>query len=191
MRSSHAAKARLWLIVTIGVIVFCAAYFHVVASKKPLAPTVPVVSVCKGLEPGMRRIGDQYGFQFDVAANDFTVHEGTTDMPPFEHGFRLRPKNSGSILDITFDQRPMKSMAVDPALTFAKHSEKRSIVDYAGQPIGEDYWGYLNTGERWRQVRLFKGGVVAKYGFVRKKEAELFDRVISSACLLPKPEIVK
>jgi hypothetical protein len=185
------AKARVWLIVTIGVIVFCAAYFHVVASKKPLAPTVPVVSVCKGLEPGMRRIGNQYGFQFDVATPDFTVHEGTSDTIPVVHGFHLTPKDSVYAFDISFGQRPMKSMAVDPALTFAKHSEKRSIVDYAGQPIGEDYWGYLNTGERWRQVRLFKGGVVAKYGFVKKKEAELFDRVISSACLLPNPEIVK
>jgi hypothetical protein len=54
---------------------------------------------------------------------------------------------------------------------------------------GEDYWEYLNTGEPWRQVRFFTGGVVAKYGFVTKDEAKLFDQVISSVCLLPKPEV--
>jgi len=135
----------------------------------------------------MRRIGNQYGFQFDVFAKDFRVHEGTQDTPPFAHGFHLTAKNSTSALDITFGQRPMESMAVDPAFTFSKHVEKRSIVDNTGQPIGEDYWGYLNTGERWRQVRLFKGGIVAKHGFVNKEEAELFDRVISSACLLVDP----
>ena len=188
MRSFPAVTwPRLSLVVTIGIILLCAAYFHLVITKKPFAPTVPVVSVCKGLEPGIRRIGDRYGFQFDVAANDFAVHEGTSDTIPVVHGFRLTPKNSVYVLDISFGQRPMESVAVDPALAYSKHSEKRSIVDYAGQPIGEDYWGYLNTGERWRQVRLFKGGIVAKYGFVNKRESEAFDRVVSSACLLPNP----
>ena len=79
----------------------------------------------------------------------------------------------------------MESMALDPARIISDHVEKRSMLDYAGRPIGENYWGYLSTGERWRQARFFKGGVVAKYGLVNEKEAELFDRVISSVCLLP------
>ena len=139
----------------------------------------------------MRRMGNRYGLQFDVLAKDFRVIEGTEDTPPFAHGFDLAPQNSTSVLDIKFSQRPVESMAVDPALTFSKHVEKRSIADNTGQPIGEDYWGYLNSGERWRQVRLFKGGVVAKYGVVNEEEAELFDRVISSGCLLHDPGITK
>jgi len=137
----------------------------------------------------MRRIGNQYGFQFDIFAKDFRIHEGTQDMPPFAHGFHLTGKNSTSPLDITFGQRPMESMATDPARILSSRVEQRRIFDDKGEPVGEDYWGCLGSGERWRQVRLFKGGVVAKYGFVEEKEAELFDRVISSACLLHDPRL--
>jgi len=70
-------------------------------SKKPLAPPVPVVSACKELSPGRTRSGEQNGFQFDVAAKNFAISEGTQDMPPAEHGFRLRSRNSGSLLDIS------------------------------------------------------------------------------------------
>jgi hypothetical protein len=188
MRNFIAVRGpRLWFLATTGILLLCVAYLQFLISKKPLAPMVAVVSGCKKLEPGMRRIGDQYGFQFDVPLSNFTISEGTSDTIPVMHGFRLRPKNSTSALQVSFGQRPMESMAVDPARILSDHVEKRSIFDSKGHPIGEDYWGYLNSGERWRQVRLFKGGDVAKYGFVKQEEAELFDRVISSACLLSAP----
>jgi hypothetical protein len=145
---------------------------------------VPVVSKCKELAPGMTRIGDQYGLQFDALLTNFAIHEGTSDTIPVVHGFRLRLKNTESALEISFGQRPLKNMAIDPVRIFSKHVEQRSIFDDQGHSIGEDYWGYLNTGGCWRQARFFKGGVVAEYGFVNEKEAELFNQVISSACLL-------
>ena len=79
----------------------------------------------------------------------------------------------------------MESMATDPTRVFSDHVEQRGIFDDKGRLIGEDHWGYLKRGERWRKVRI--SGWVAKYGFVNEKEAELFDRVISSACLLSAP----
>ena len=177
-------RLRLWLIVAVGTLLVAVVYFGLFTIRKPLAPTVPIVSSCKNLAPGMRRIGDRHGFQFDVPSKEFNIHEGATDAPPLMQGFGLIPKNGTSELEISFPHRPMESMALDPARTFSSHFERRRILDDQGHPLGEDYWGYLESGERWRQVRLFKGGIVAKYGFVDKKQAELFDRVISSACLL-------
>lgn len=178
---------RLWFIVITGILLLSVgvAYLQFRSHKKPISPTVPVVSSCKPLEPGMRRMGNQYGFQFDVLVKDFTIREGTTDAAPLVHGFDLKPKNSVSGLDISFGGDTMESMAVDPARVFSSHVEQRSIFDDKGHMIGEDYWGYLNSGERWRRVRL--SGWVAKYGFVKKKDAELFDQVINSVCILSAP----
>jgi len=104
-------------------------------------------------------------------------------MPPFDHGFDLTPKNSTSVLDISFGPPSTQGAAVDPSLVFSDHIEKRNIFDDKGQLIGEDNWGYLKSGERWRQVHL-RGSAYVKYGFVDEKDAKLFDQVINSACRL-------
>lgn len=127
-------------------------------------------------------MGERYGFQFDVSATDFRITEGTQDTPPFAHSVQLTPKGSTSALDIRFGPKNFGSGAVEPELVFSKHVERRTIRDEKGQPIGEDVWGYLSSGERWRRAHL-RGLVYAKYGFVDKNDAERFDRVISSACL--------
>jgi hypothetical protein len=153
--------------------------------NKPIGPVVPVVSVCKPLKPGMKRIGNQYGIQFDVATKDLSIHEGVEDAPPSAHGFYLGINGSKSGLNISFGPLVFGMATVsDPDSTFLERIEKRNIMDETGHPIGEDYWGYLKTGERWRRVWLFKGGILAKYGFVDKNDAETFDRVIESACFL-------
>lgn len=183
---SAGRRLALWLIVVaIAAVLLAGMYFTRFKIGKPLAPTIPSVSSCINLAPGARRIGEQYGFQFDVRPSDFNITEGTQDTPPFVHRFGLRPNSTVSVLEISLGNRPMESMALDPASTFSSHAERRRILDDQGRPVGEDYWGYLSSGERWRQVRLFKGGVVAKYGFVSKEQAELFDRVIDSVCFLP------
>ena len=106
--------------------------------------------------------------------------------PPFEHGFSLRTSDGKSGLNISFGPLDIREGTVsDPDTTVLNHLEKRTVVDQAERPIGEDYWGYLNSGEHWRRVWFFKGGILAKYGFVRKEDAEMFDRVIESACILP------
>jgi len=131
----------------------------------------------------MTRIGDR-GLQFDVSTRDFTITEGTTDTAPILHGFDLVPKGRKANLEIEFGERSMESIAADPALIFMKHIEKRSIFDDKGKPIGEDEWGYRDTGERWRRLR-FTGIGTAKYGLVDTREAELFDQIINSACFVP------
>lgn len=147
-------------------------------------PNVPVVSSCKTLQPGMRRMGDRRGFQFDAVAADFQTIEGTQDAPPSAHGFDLMPANSTARLVISFGsdlgQGPSDA---DPNLVFSEYSEKHRILDDEGQLIGEDYWGYLGRGKIWRRVHLH-GFVYANYSDAGEQEAERFDRVINSACLL-------
>ena len=171
----------LWSVIGIGLA--GTSYFFFVFRKSPGPPPLPVISSCKAVEPGFRRVGDHY--QFDVPINGFIVNEGTQDTPPFIHGFRLKVRDSAAVLSISFGERPMESMTVDPSFLFSKHVLRRTIFDSDARPIGEDYWGYSNSRDRWRSFRLFKGGVVAKYDLADVKEADLFDRVIRSACILP------
>jgi hypothetical protein len=174
---------RLCLIV-LGLLLLGVASIEFVRNK-PIVPILPVVSVCKPLKPGMRRIGNNYGIQFDFDNSHLSVHERVEDAPPFAHGFYLQPSGGKSGLNISFGPLNLSEGTVsDPDAAFLEHLEKRTIVDETGHPVGEDHWGYLETGERWRRVWLFKGGILAKYGFVGKNYAETFDRVIESACLL-------
>lgn len=140
----------------------------------------------------MRRIGERYGFQFDVPVGDFIIIEGTSDAPPLVHGFDLHPKNSDSFLRIGWGgvRTTKESMRPDdPILSSSGHVEKRRVLDEKGNPIGEDSWGYLENGERWPRIRLI-GWLDISYGThgsVREKDAALFDGVISSACKLSSP----
>ena len=74
-------------------------------------------------------------------------------------------------------------MDADPNLVFSEHSEKRRVLDDGGRLIGEDYWGYLERGKIWRRVHL-DGFAYANYTGANEKDAERFDRVINSVCLL-------
>ncbi len=78
----------------------------------------------------------------------------------------------------------MQSTALDAARIISAHVEKRTVVNDSGEVQGDDYWGYLDSGEQWRQIRLYRGGVVAKYGFVGKEQSKLFDRAINSLCYM-------
>jgi len=165
-----------------ALLIFIGCFLLLRSRQRYSAPSLVVVSECKAPAPETTRVGNTLGVKFDFATTDFTVSEGTTDTVPVVHGFRLRLRNGVSVMDISFGRHPMQTMATDPALTFSKHVEKRPVRDGSGHTLGEDYWGYLNTGERWREARFFRGGIIARYGFANEKDAALFDQVIRSAC---------
>ena len=134
-------------------------------------------------------MGNAYGVQFDASANEVSIGEGTQDMPPFVHGFRLSPTRGQSALNISFGPQEWPgadSMASDRAAVFSEHVEKRNVFDTQGQLMGEDSWGYLSSGERWRRMRL-RGFVYANYDFADESDSAAFDRIINSACLLSAP----
>jgi hypothetical protein len=129
-------------------------------------------------------MGNSRGFQFNAVVTDFQIHEGTQDAAPLAHGFSLNPTNGTSRLGISFgSDLELASMDADPNLVFSEHSEKRRVLDDEGRLIGEDYWGYLERGKIWRRVHL-DGFAYANYTGANEKDAERFDRVINSVCLL-------
>ena len=171
------------------------AYFALVAIRKPVpsrpvAPPVPVIKSCGPGSPDMRRIQSKVlsspnavqTVQFDVPTAQFRIQEGATDMPPFIHGFDLTVKGSSSHLEISSPHSVTKTpvAAPDPRRTFSTYEERR-ILNSSGEVVGRDVWGYLQTGERWREVQIHPL-VVAQYGLVREQDARLFDQVINSAC---------
>lgn len=194
MRPIPAISARSIGVVVTVLLLACVVYLEFRPDQKPLAPADLMLSNCGVLKPGVRRIGD-YGFQFDVPVNDFTVHEGWGDVPATPHGYGLRPKNSTSELGISWYSQAMSFGGVPevPALS-SGYLEKRRIFDRKGNVIGEDSWGDWDNGQHWRRVHL-EGSIsvsygsrnkreLPSYGSVHQKDAALFDRVISSACSL-------
>jgi hypothetical protein len=79
---------------------------------------------------------------------------------------------------------------------FSEHFEERDVRDAYGRVAGSDRWGYwkngedkwgnLTSGKRWRLIK-FAGGEEVGYLPTSPQEALLFDQIINSACLLPVP----
>ncbi len=189
-------------IVITGIFSLFVAYLLLHTGKNPVAPAVPIVSGCKKLGPGMRRIEvGPVKLHFDAPVERFTVKCGVPDRPVGPYGgCTVQPKNSASLLNISWDpEASMKGMQphLDPALVYSGPVVNRKVLDDDGNTAGEDSWGYWGNGEFWRRVQL-RGSVVARYGSVNEKDiasygsapekdAKLFDQVISSACLLSAP----
>lgn len=179
---THRRRQKLLWFAALAGLVIVVTTILVTIFRKP-SPRTTKVSRCGNLAPGLRRIGDPSGFQFDVPLNRFSIREGGTDAPPLIHGFGIRPNGGKSELEISFPHRPMPSMAIDPIRTLSTHVEQRPVLNHESKPVGEDHRGYIQSGERWRQLLLFKGGMVAKYGLVPDKDAAAFDQVIDSVCI--------
>src|ERR1700682_1281510 len=93
--------SRLCVII-LGILLLGVASFQFLTSNKQVAPNVLKVSTCKPLEPGIRRIGNRSGLQFDVDTSQLSIREGTQDTPAVAHGFYLRPNSGNSGLNILF-----------------------------------------------------------------------------------------
>jgi hypothetical protein len=179
-------------------VMLCAglAYLEFSPDEKPLPPSLPAVSSCRELEPGMRRIGEQVGgFQFDVPIKDFTISQGSTDAPPLVHGFEISPKNSTAHLNISWGEGTTEMVPPDPIRDSSDNAEKQRVLDGNRKPIGEESWGYWGKGERWRRAHLLAWLQVRygsknerdlpSYGSVHERDAALFDQIINSACRMP------
>jgi hypothetical protein len=186
-------SARAISVVVISTLLAGVAYLQFATSEMPVPPAaLPVISNCKELRPGMRRIGDRWGLQFDVPVKDFTIAEGWGDAP-MGHGFNITPNNSKASL-IVGEASSVPLRPPDPIL--ASLGRERKILGERGATIGRDSWGYWGQGERWRHVYFRGVGLVdvrygsknekdaASYGSVHEHDAALFDHIINSACWL-------
>jgi hypothetical protein len=182
MEQKRRLKLLGWvLIATIGAVLVAYVSIHLSLIGSAQPPPRIVVSECRGAASGTRRINSDFGTKFDVSERDFTVHPGMSDMPP-GMGYVVRIKNRKVNLviwrdDITFVE--LKSAFP----IFSEHVEVRAIRTPKGRAVGEDHWGYLKSGERWRYVKFSWGDVVG-YRPANPQEAGLLDQVIDSACIL-------
>ncbi len=185
-----------------GLVLLFSAYLLLHGDKRPVSPTLPVISSCKKLGPGMRRIEvGPVKFHFDVLVQRFTVKCGVPDTPVGPYGgCTAQTRSRASFLDISWDPKAnMESMQprLDPALIYSSPVVNRKVLDNGGNTVGEDSWGYWGNGEFWRRVRLrgslvagygsIKPADVASYGSVHQEDAKLFDQVINSICFEPSP----
>ena len=126
------------------------AYLEFSREAKPIPPSLPDVSSCGGLRPGMRRIGEMgfqdVGFRFDVPMKDFTIHEGCTDAGPPICGFDIRPKNSTASVEHLVGRRVgCRRSLRTTILDSSDNVETRRILNDQRRPIGEESSGVLGA----------------------------------------------
>jgi hypothetical protein len=192
-----------WLISTLGGAVMVSAIAAYLVLRHPSPPPSPppaiVVSACRDLAPGMRRVG--FDTHFDVPETGFNLRIGRNDMPP-QVFYCVRVKNgtadtmemsSGPLLfeAVWSSAYPVFSDRVDPALASGPLGspngyQERDVRNVHGRVVGQDRWGHFKKGERWRLVKFVSGERVG-YPPTPDNEAQLFDQIISSACFPPAP----
>jgi hypothetical protein len=182
--------SRIKLEIPIVVALFSASFICtcVLAASTPHTPRALTISPCREVPPTVHRIAASLPFpdaiEFDVPYTDFGVQSGTRDMPPGQvHLVTVRSRNERleiSNFELSFE----KELAGFSA--HSVHVYQSAIRTSHGRKIGEDHWGYLKTGERWRYLR-FTRGEEDGYRPMLPKYADLLDNVLSSACLAPVP----
>jgi hypothetical protein len=183
MEPNHSPNLPSWLIPAGIVAVFgCLAAVYFLFPSSPQPPPALVISDCRTIAPGMRRIGTESSTQFDVTSDTvFAIHAGLSDMPG--NGYDATVKYGGASMAISSEDYVFSNLKSN----FPHSSEnliERVVRDRKGRLIGEDRWGYLETGERWRFVR-FSWGEAMGYRPARREVASFFDKIIDSACFLP------
>jgi hypothetical protein len=144
-------------------------------------PRAVAVSACPDTIAGADdRLVTRFGLRFDVPSDRFRVKQQQRDMPP-EVVYVARPNgHADAKLVISEDDGDFRELEVAYP-TFSKHVGERTMRDAEGRNFGTDRWGYLQSGERWRQVRFSTGEHVG-YKPLPPRQADLLDQIVSSAC---------
>ena len=172
------SKMRPWtsyVVVLLGVLV-CAIGFYFADRHTPAAISV---LPCRNPDSDVRRVRSDFGATFDIPEKDFNIRTATQDMPPGRF-YVITLKNSSVNLLIAHNDGIWPDLK-NAFPIFSRRVEARKIQTVDKHAIGTDHWGYLNSGQRWRYVEFSSGDAVG-YRPVPLNEADLFDRVISSAC---------
>jgi hypothetical protein len=190
---SKSGALPVWLIsTTVGAVLLSPVAVYLALRRPPpppyTSPPTVVVSVCRDPSPGVRRAG--FDIKFDVPEGRLALHSGFSDMPPGERYGVTVKQGSEASLEIwecsVFDEKELQVWPV-----FSDHVEERAVRSADGHPVGYDRWGYWKDyddgwghgkgGKHWRRVKF--GREEVGYPPTLDREAQLFDQVISSACL--------
>jgi len=202
MKQNSSRLLPVWLIsALVGAAMISPIIAYLLFRRPPSPPTAVVVSGCRDLAPGMRRVSGYLGIKFDVPEPAFDLNSGTSDMPP-QTFYDVTVKNrSTATLQISEGPErveeawksawPVFSKHIDPALASGPLAspegyEERDVRNVYGRVVGKDRWGDWKRGERWRFVEF---GLREEAGYLPTplKEAQLLDQVISTACFSAAP----
>lgn len=172
-------------------------------SPYPPPPPAVVVSECRAVPPGVDRLdpGTLY-IRFDIPEATFAVSSELPDMFPLTPVYCVTPKKAGAhTMQIANGSTDFgealrrawpfltahfyRALPAGPLDSLNGYGE-RYVRDVHGDVVGKDRWGYVKNGNRWRLVKSFYGEE-AGYFPTPLREAQLFDQIISSACVLAAP----
>lgn len=189
MRRNSWRVFPVWLISAIAVAVMVCLIAGYLALRHPGPPATPpptvVVSDCRDVAPGVRRIGRDLSIKFDIPVSRLAFDSGETgwsDRPNRQH-YDIAFQDQSSIT-MRIEVWPYFNLNRNLQLAWPKFSERveeRDVRNAHGGVVGKDHWGVWNDGKRWRLV-IFAGREEVGYLPTPAKEADLFDQVISSAC---------
>lgn len=167
---------------TACVVCFCSLVSSCSLQFRDRPPRAVTISACQDPIPGTRRFTSNFGLTFDAPENAFTVKNVQRDMPPEVVYVVTLAGGAKAKLVISLDHDDFRDLEVAYP-TFSKSVEERTVQDSNGRSLGTDRWGYLQDAERWRYVKFYTGAR-AGYEPLPKKQADLLDQVINSACQL-------
>jgi hypothetical protein len=137
--------------------------------KEPTRGTSPIASGT----PGVR---------YAVPKHDAEVIFGKFDVDYVRH--LVKPKQGGSALEIWFGVYAMSPEPEDGFFIDSEQFSQRNVMVAGIGLVGIDSRGQLRSGRRWRQTTIAgTGGSV--YRYATPEEAQLFDRIVDSACWQP------
>jgi hypothetical protein len=128
--------------------------------------------------------------KFDTPDAGLYLSSHVLDMPPATEYCVSAERDGKTALLISDTWLPIETDLQSEWPVFSDHVEERGVHYTSGRAVGDDHWGYFKSGEEWKRWRLVKfiGGGEAGYLPTPLKEAQLYDQIISSACVPPLPQ---
>lgn len=143
------------------------------------------VPACKKPQKEFERVGaGKYGVQFELNGK-VKLHRGRWDVDYVRHVVTL--PRSKSYMEFWFGPYAIDLTPDDEQFINSTDFHERNITGEHGSTFGEDSWGSLKDGGKWRQT-AFAGEGGARYVNAQPDDAGVFDRIIDSACVAPYPK---
>jgi hypothetical protein len=153
--------------------------------KKPAAGDM-LVPACSKPGPDLRRIGSQFGPQFDVPTQQANILGGKTDVDYVR--YVIKAKTGDGYLELWFGPSAFSTTPDRETLVNSVFTRERNVIDAGGRKIGRDTLGKFKNGRRWRHTSVYSTGADGARYEAGSENAPLFDKIIDSVCLVPRSQ---
>jgi hypothetical protein len=143
-----------------------------------------IVPKCAPPPPGQKLVpGSGYGLHFFVPEKGVKLLGGKLDVD--YRRFCVEPEGGKAYLELWFGPYAISTEPDDDLFLGSVDFFQRNLTAADGRVIGMDSWGHMRNGAWWRWTAVAGSGAV--YKNVSTEEAQLFDQIISSMCIVPYP----